>query len=43
MEKAQDIQNKEKSMMDIEDAVFKQFCEKVNISNIRQYEEEYLK
>ena len=43
MKKAHDIQNIEKSMMNIEDTVFKKFCEKVNISNIRQYEEGYLK
>ncbi|KAF3420482.1 hypothetical protein E2986_06121 [Frieseomelitta varia] len=43
MKTAHDIQNIEKSMMNIEDTVFKKFCEKVNISNIRQYEEGYLK
>ncbi|KOX74956.1 Structural maintenance of chromosomes protein 1A [Melipona quadrifasciata] len=43
MKKAHDIQNIEKSTMNIEDTVFKKFCEKVNISNIRQYEERYLK
>lgn len=43
MEKNQEIQNIEKSIMNIEDMIFKNFCNHIGISNIRQYEQGNLK
>lgn len=43
MEKNQEIQNIEKSIMNIEDMIFKDFCNNIGISNIRQYEQGNLK
>lgn len=43
MEKNQEIQNIEKSIMNIEDMIFKDFCNNICISNIRQYEQGNLK
>lgn len=43
MEKNQEIQNIEKSIMNIEDMIFKNFCNHIGISNIHQYEQGNLK
>lgn len=43
MEKNQEIQNIEKSIMNIEDMIFQDFCNNIGISNIRQYEKGNLK